>query len=88
MVIEFYNRAGERQDLGLGVCLYVAYSHPQPPQRIASSPGRIGNQHLSLLHNFGYLKLKLDSNLSILVMNEQTATLKKIFMGNGNSGKG
>lgn len=77
MVIEFYGRAGECQDLGSGVCLDVAYSRPQPPKRIASSPGGIANKRLSLLHNFGYLILKLDSNWSILVMNEQAAALKK-----------
>ena len=76
MVRGFYCRAGECQVLGLAVPLNVAYFYPQPSKRIASSPGRIGNKQRSLLHTFGYLKLKLDSNLSILVMNEQTATLK------------
>lgn len=77
VVIEFYGKAGGCQDLALGVCLKVPFSHPCPPKRIASSPGEIGNKQLSLLHNFGYLKLKLDSNLSILVMNEQTTMFKK-----------
>ena len=77
MVIEFYSRAGECQDLGLAVPVNEAYSHPWPSERIASSPGRIGNKQFSLLYDFGYLKLKLDNKLSVLMMNERTDTLKK-----------
>lgn len=54
MVIELHSRAGERQDLGLGVRVSVASSLLQPPKRIASFPGELEHKPLDLLHNFGY----------------------------------
>lgn len=65
-----YRIAGECQDLGSNIGLNGVYSHPQSlKKKIVSSPGRNRHIQLSSWHNSEYLKLKLDGNWSILVMN-------------------